>query len=491
MASVAEPLLPPPEEALSNVGPSERQEPEVVDAGRDKRQLGRPAAVERNRRKEVRSHDDVRGPEGGSKLRERPEDEDVGIEIDELLLAADPEQMVEEGGLERRAQLQDLVLEDELPEIGEPELGGVEHPDAFPDRRALRQAVHDEHVEARVRLVPQEGTGERSRLGEIVPGDDRARRERRPARGEIARRKVGPGLRRPLQGGEIRPKPLDLAAEVADFARGGRRGRVGRELLPRAPGGVPETLVEKPPAQLEGKLARDDGGGVEERQPHSRFGIGVGLVEAVAGEIAVEVVEPPSRQGQPDPHDPVFLGPEPLVEDVGGRPERAPEESRVNRNADSALPPEEEVRQRVWAQGLRPEGIEERPRLALERPVVRVGHVDLGMSLQNRHLSLELLLEDQVVRVEKLDVLAGGEAEPGVARPRAEAIALEVIPESRIALARRPRDRGRVVGGPVVHNEALPVRIGLPEDALQRLREEPPRVERRDDDADLRPGVHE
>jgi hypothetical protein len=60
------------------------------------------------------------------------------------------------------------------------------------------------------------------------------------------------------------------------------------------------------------------------------------------------------------------------------------------------------------------------------------------------------------------------------------------VADARLARGVRLDDRARVVGRAVVHDDALPARVGLRGEAVESLADEVPVVVRRDDDADER-----
>ena len=123
--------------------------------------------------------------------------------------------------------------------------------------------------------------------------------------------------------------------------------------------------------------------------------------------------------------------------------------------------------------------------LALHLFVARVGVTaderDLRMPAQVRDLTLDLVRQPRVVRVEERHERSGGHSDAGVASTRG--------PDSRrtdighAAICIRSSDGRRFVGRAVVDDDDVERRIRLCENALDGPAQEPAVVVRRDDDA--------
>ena len=94
--------------------------------------------------------------------------------------------------------------------------------------------------------------------------------------------------------------------------------------------------------------------------------------------------------------------------------------------------------------------------------------------------------EESVVGVEEDDGVAGGGREAGVSRRGETLPPLTQAPHLWVSAG----DLGRIVLRAVVDDDDVGRRAGLRQDALERVREEPPLIEARDDDGDAEVACH-
>jgi hypothetical protein len=120
----------------------------------------------------VRGKDDGRRVEEALDLVEAAQDEHVGVEVDDRWVAG--EQKAQECGLDRGRELDDVVLERELAEVGQLEGVWVDDFDPGAGFDARWQRVDDEREEPRARVMAQPGLTEDTRIRQEAPAHDRA-----------------------------------------------------------------------------------------------------------------------------------------------------------------------------------------------------------------------------------------------------------------------------------------------------------------------------
>ena len=111
--------------------------------------------------------------------------------------------------------------------------------------------------------------------------------------------------------------------------------------------------------------------------------------------------------------------------------------------------------------------------------------IEVGTSLQQRHLPIEFLRQIQVVRIHRAEIRSAA-LRVGDVVGAAGAVAGPQREDDNPRIVEPANDRQRVVLRPVVDDHQLPVRIGLSQDGPDRLFDVPGVVVHRGDDRDQR-----
>ncbi|MBK7977283.1 MAG: hypothetical protein IPK07_29815 [Deltaproteobacteria bacterium] len=175
LAALVEACFPPGEQVARGVAGAQPEEAQVEDAGAQDVELGGARAVV-DRREQMRRERDRRGVEGGEGGVEGAGDPDVGVEEDQPLDSVLLEEPLEEERLDRRVELEDVVLEEERCDGGQvgQRLGEREPERLARGIDAIAGAIAEQHVERNVRVRRGERGGEGADVGEVVGGRDGA-----------------------------------------------------------------------------------------------------------------------------------------------------------------------------------------------------------------------------------------------------------------------------------------------------------------------------
>ncbi len=142
------------------------------------------SAVRRNRFQKMRSQQNISRGQGFLHFRQRPHNEDVGIEIDDLIRVTIQEQ-VQKARLEGRAQFGHIVLEAHLIKVRQGQFIRVQDVHVVTGGNTIRQSIHDQDVKLAVRLMLGKGLGKNLGMGQVIPADNRAGGQPRPRRSTI------------------------------------------------------------------------------------------------------------------------------------------------------------------------------------------------------------------------------------------------------------------------------------------------------------------
>ncbi len=128
------------------------------------------AVIERG--EEMGSEDELRSlRERIENLAQRREDQDVGIEIADLLIAL-RDQRLEDEGLDRRVEFEEVVPELHVVKAGDPEFGHRQKSRGEIDPRKIPHLVGEHEQALRLRMVTGERLHEACRVRRVIGGGD-------------------------------------------------------------------------------------------------------------------------------------------------------------------------------------------------------------------------------------------------------------------------------------------------------------------------------
>ena len=191
----------------------------------------------------------------------------------------------------------------------------------------------------------------------------------------------------------------------------------------------------------------------------------------------------PSVLCGPDPVVPVFRCPQRLVEPAGRRDQPRAQE-RAHRGEPVAVEQVLLHRCQRGADGLQPDG----GQVTVGDVVVREDEITSGKPIQEGHLPLQFVRQQDVVGIQEADRLTGRSGETRIASRAETAVRFGHDRDPAVAGPELVGDRLRGISRAIVHDDQLEVPPSLVQDALDRVREEPLRVVGGDDHRDASGG---